>query len=121
MHGPYQFFFLGIFILLLIVILFTRPTLKDLFSAVNSIDENPLAIIVIIIGCTMFVTAKQIGADDGVGLLILGWGGKMLDSQIRSQMAAKVHTDPSGATTTDVSTIAPAPPIDPNKPQGETK
>ena len=91
---PFQYFFLGIFVILLIVIIFSRPNLHQLFDAVNSIGENPMALIVIIIGCIMLIESKSYGIDDGLAGGLITLGGYMLRSQLQTAATKKLEALP---------------------------
>ena len=108
---PFQFFFLGIFILLFVVVIFSRPNLHQLFDAINSIGENPMALIVIIVGCIMLIESKNYGIDDGLAGGLITLGGYMLRSQLQTAATKKLEALPP--VTTDTKPVAPEVPATP--------
>ena len=104
---PFQYFFLGIFLILLIVVIISRPNLHQLFDAVNSIGENPMAIIVIIIGCIMLIECKNYAIDDALAGGLITLGGTMLKSQLQTAAVKKFEALPP-VTTNDPPPVASA-------------
>ena len=108
---PFQYFFLGIFVLLLVVIIFSRPNLHQLFDAVNSIGENPMALIVIVIGCTMLIECKNYGIDDALAGGLITLGGTMLKSQLQTAAVKKFEALPPVTTDPPKAPEVPATPL----------
>lgn len=90
---PFQFFFLGLFILAALIVARSKPTIQDMIMAVNSVGSQPTAIIVLVIGCIMLIESKQYGLDATVAGTIIGYGGNMLQSQLKDA----THPPPGAA------------------------
>lgn len=112
---PFQFFFLGIFILFVIT-LFRSPkmSIPETITALNSVGSQPTALLVLVIGCMMLIECKLYGLDATIAGGIIGVASNML-----TNMFAKSHTDSTGKTTVDVGTT-PAPTIPPTSPTAPT-
>ena len=111
--APFQFFFLGIFLLLLITAVRSKATLHDLFDAVNSIDQNPMAIIVLVIGCIMLIESKLYGFGENAADIIIGYGGGLLQGQLKRELSTRTQQPSGEATTTTVSSTQIPPPVAP--------
>ena len=91
--NPFQFFFFGLFVMLMYTIWKQKATLSQLFDAVNSLGESAWGFLVIIVGCIMYYVGMAIGEKDhGVALLILGWGGKMLTGEVKAAIQSTIET-----------------------------
>lgn len=97
---PFQFFFLGLFLLAALIVARSKPTIQDMIMAVNSVGSQPTAIIVLVIGCIMLIESKQYGLDATVAGTIIGYGGNMLQSQLKDA----THPPPGSAVKTQMST-----------------
>jgi hypothetical protein len=62
-------------------------------TALNSISSQPLAIIVLCIGCWMLVVSKKLGIDTTISGGIIGIAGNMLQATV-----TKTHTEGDGDT-----------------------
>jgi hypothetical protein len=116
--APFQFFFLGIFLLLLITAVRSKASLHDLFDAVNSIDQNPMAIIVLVIGCIMLIESKLYGFGENAADIIIGYGGGLLQGQLKRELTTRVTNASGDVTATSVSsTPVPPPASNPTVPE----
>ena len=109
--APFQFFFLGIFLLLLITAVRSKATLHDLFDAVNSIDQNPMAIIVLVIGCIMLIESKLYGFGENAADIIIGYGGGLLQGQLKRELTTRTKSSSGDETATTVSSTPVPPPV----------
>jgi len=85
---PFEFFFAGLFILILVSILREKMGLKELIAACNSVNDQNMAIIVLAVGCLMVIECKLYGIDPTASGSILGVGLNMLRN------AAKLKIEP---------------------------
>ena len=105
-HWFHPFVFISIWgmALLTILIFRTKADLPTFITALNSVGEQPTAIVVIIIGCVMLVMCKEFGMDSTIAGGIIGVGSNMLQNKFK---AAIVGDSNSNATTTISSTSTP--------------
>ena len=108
---PFQYFFLGMFVLLLVTIVRSKPTIQEVITAANTIGNNPTAILVLVIGCIMLIESKINGLDSTVAGTIIGYGGNMLQSQIKDQL------HPPGSIVKSTSQMQVETPPDPTDPK----
>lgn len=88
--------------LLTILIWRSKADLTTFIAALNSVGEQPTAIVVILIGCTMLVMCKEYGLDSTIAGGIIGVGSNMLQNKFK----AAVVSDPNSDTTSTVTTTS---------------
>ncbi len=79
---PFQFFFAGVFVMLVMVMWRAPDTLPNTIAAFNSIGSSPMAIVVLVIGCMMLIECKAYGLDPTIAGGIIGVASNMLTSMI---------------------------------------
>jgi hypothetical protein len=99
-----------IFIFFMVAIKRLNINFPEFVVAVNSINSQPFALMVLIIGFWMLVECKKFGIDTTIAGGVIGVASNMLQAQIKDA----THPGPGTAvkSTTTIETSSPAPTVD---------
>jgi hypothetical protein len=73
-------------VIALLIVLRTKADFNSFIEGLNRLEEQPTAILVLLIGCAMLCVSKKFNLDSTVAGTIIGVGSNMLQNKFKSEV-----------------------------------